>query len=353
MKNSVTVIIPTYNRANLIGRAINSVLAATAPGDEVLVIDDGSTDDTEAVVRSFGDAIRYVRIENSGVGAARNLGIRLSTCPLVTFLDSDDEWLPDKLELQRNVMTKFPEVVFCFSNMQCKLPTGEVLHDILSEWRRSSRVGSVDAPAQLGARLGPGMPFSSIDRLPSNRADFHVHVGDMYSPLMDVLYVSCITVMVRKDRAGVFRFREDRRIMEAWDCFARLAKAGPAAYLDCELGVQNAHTGPRLTDADDINQLTARISLLQQVWGTDESFLSVHALHYHDLLRRQYLNRAKALIAKGMLKEANNDLTLLGGGPWPMRLLTLLPSPLVKGLVGVRRGVQGWRSAILPEGSSS
>lgn len=353
MKNSVSVIIPTYNRSGLIGRALNSVLAATVPGDEILVIDDGSTDGTAAVVRSFGDAVRYVRIENSGVGAARNLGFRLSTCPLVTFLDSDDEWLPDKLELQRKVMTKFPELVFCFGNMQCKLPAGAVIHDILSEWRRSSQVGSVDAPAHLGASLGPGVAFSSIDRLPSDRADFHVHVGDMYPPLMEVLYVSCITVMVRKERAVGFRFREDRRIMEAWDCFARLAKVGSAGFLDCELAVQNAHSGPRLTDADDINQLTARLSLLEQVWGADESFLSVHAQRYQDLWRRQHLNRAKALIAKGMLKEAHHDLALVGGGPWPMRLLTLLPSPLVKGLVGVRRGVLGWRSVIQPEGSSS
>src|ERR1019366_10044964 len=120
LKNSVSVIIPTYNRSGLIARAIKSVLAAMSPGDEVLVIDDGSTDDTAAVVRSFGDAIRYIRIENSGPGAARNLGIRLAECPLVAFLDSDDEWLPDKMELQRKVMERFPEVVFCFSNRRCR-----------------------------------------------------------------------------------------------------------------------------------------------------------------------------------------------------------------------------------------
>jgi hypothetical protein len=344
MKDSVSVVIPTYNRSGLIARAIGSVLAATSPGDEILVIDDGSTDDTSDVVRSFGDAVRYVRMDNAGPGAARNLGIRLSTCPLVTFLDSDDEWMPDKLALQRTVMEKFPEAVFCFSNLQCKLPTGEIMHDILSVWRRDSRVGSLDAPAHLSANLGPGVPFSSIDRLPADRADFNVHVGDMYLPLMEVLYVSGIAVMVRKELAGaLFRNEEGTRLMEDWWCYARLAKRWPAAYLDCELAVQNAHAGSRLTGADDVRQATTRISVLQQVWGSDESFLKAHASQYQRLLRAQYLFRARVLISMGRLTEAKDDLAVIGGGPWSYRFLTMVPSPLVKGLVSLRRGTLGRR----------
>jgi glycosyltransferase involved in cell wall biosynthesis len=98
----VSVIIPTYNRALLIGRAIQSVLDQSCADFELLVVDDASTDDTEQVVSGYEDSrIRYVRHEqNMGGGAARNSGIDLACGEYVAFLDSDDEWFPGKLERQ-------------------------------------------------------------------------------------------------------------------------------------------------------------------------------------------------------------------------------------------------------------
>lgn len=340
MKNSVSVIIPTYNRSGLIARAIKSVLAAMSPGDEVLVIDDGSTDDTPAVVRPFGDAIRYIRIENSGPGAARNLGIRLAECPFVTFLDSDDEWLPDKLELQRKVMEKFPGVVFCFSNMLQRHQNG-ILHDLLSVFWTIPWVGCADSPAHLGEILGPGVPFSSIAGLPKGRADFNIYVGDMYPVEMERFCVFSQAVMVRKELAGaLFRYPEDVRLMEDWVCFARLAKIGPAAYLDCELAVQVIHAGSRLSEVDDIKQMTTRITLLQSIWGADEWFLRAHSARYQNLLKALYLKRARFMIREGQLNEAKEDLKVFGG-PYRLRLIASLPSGLVRNILGVRRKVRG------------
>lgn len=334
------MIIPTYNRSDLLARAVKSVLAAMSPGDEVLVIDDGSTDDTPAVVRSFGDAIRYVRIENSGSGAARNLGILSARCPLVAMLDDDDEWLPDKLELQRKVMETFPEVVFCFSNLLARQPNGRLSHDILSVWRADPRVGSADAPTHLGEILGPGVPFSSFAGLPKGRADFNIHIGDMYPALMQVFYASNITVMVRKELAGAsYHYDKDLRTMDDTECFSRLAKMGPAAYLDCELAVQVVHAGPRLTDAPEIEHLTTRIALLQRIWGADERFLRAHSARYQNLLKAQYLRRAKLLIGKGQLNEAKKDLRV--SGPLAFRLMAKLPSGLLRNILGVRRKVRG------------
>lgn len=83
--NAVSVIIPTHNRSGLVGRAVESALAAADPGDEVIVIDDGYTDDMGEVLWPFHDKIRYVRAENSGLGAARNLDLNQATRPLVAF----------------------------------------------------------------------------------------------------------------------------------------------------------------------------------------------------------------------------------------------------------------------------
>lgn len=98
----VSVVIPTYNRVHVLGRAIKSVLAQSFPDFECIVVDDGSTDGTVEAVESFQDPrVRCVRLAtNGGVSRARNEGIQVARGELVAFLDSDDEWLPRKLELQ-------------------------------------------------------------------------------------------------------------------------------------------------------------------------------------------------------------------------------------------------------------
>ena len=105
----VSVILPTYNRASLIGRAIKSILNQTFNDFELLIIDDGSVDDTEKVVKTFADTkVTYKKHEeNKGAAAARNTGIHLARGEFIAFNDSDDEWMPEKLERQ---IKKFSEV---------------------------------------------------------------------------------------------------------------------------------------------------------------------------------------------------------------------------------------------------
>jgi glycosyltransferase involved in cell wall biosynthesis len=93
-----SIVLPTYDRAPLLSRAIDSVLAQTDPDFELVVVDDGSTDDTERVVRAYADPrIRYLHQANAGVCAARNVGARAATGERLMFLDSDDELLPEAL----------------------------------------------------------------------------------------------------------------------------------------------------------------------------------------------------------------------------------------------------------------
>ncbi len=96
----VSVVIPSYNGARFLPETLRGVLQQTHPKVEVIVVDDGSTDDTPAVVAAFGGDVTYVRQENSGVSAARNRGIGLAKGEYIAFLDADDVWLPRKLECQ-------------------------------------------------------------------------------------------------------------------------------------------------------------------------------------------------------------------------------------------------------------
>jgi O-antigen biosynthesis protein len=109
----VSVVLPTYNRAHLLPRTLRSVSAQTFGDFEVLVVDDGSTDDSASVVAAHGDGrVRYLRQPaNAGVGAARNRGLREARGDLIAFLDSDDEWLPEKLERQVAVLRDAPDEI--------------------------------------------------------------------------------------------------------------------------------------------------------------------------------------------------------------------------------------------------
>src|SRR5689334_4764378 len=100
MPRSVSVVIPTYNYGRFIDEAIRSALAQTQPPMEIIVVDDGSTDDTKDVVATFGDKVKYVRQENAGVCAARNRGVAESSGDLIALLDADDVLEPTNLEKQ-------------------------------------------------------------------------------------------------------------------------------------------------------------------------------------------------------------------------------------------------------------
>ncbi len=120
-RKSVSVVIPTYNAARTIGRAIDSVLAQTVPPDEILVIDDGSTDHLESSLEPYRAMVSLVNQPNGGAASARNLGIDRSQGEFIAFLDADDYWEPTKLERQIDIFRKYPElglVAACFSTRE-------------------------------------------------------------------------------------------------------------------------------------------------------------------------------------------------------------------------------------------
>jgi glycosyltransferase involved in cell wall biosynthesis len=150
---TVSVIIPTYNYGRFVAEAIESALGQTRPPVEVIVVDDGSTDETADVVRRFGERVRYIRQENLGVCAARNRGVAESSGEFIAFLDADDTWEPMKLEKQIAVFESDAEIGLVHCGMrEFDSDTGETiaLHvegqrgwiaDELLLWERPAIVG--------------------------------------------------------------------------------------------------------------------------------------------------------------------------------------------------------------------
>jgi glycosyltransferase involved in cell wall biosynthesis len=121
---NISVVIPTYNRAASLQEAIRSVLAQTCPVNEIIVVDDGSTDNTGELVRSMNGIVRYAYQENQGPSAARNRGIREAQGDWVAFLDSDDLWLPAKIERQVEEVRRNPDAALVYTSVYWRNPDG-------------------------------------------------------------------------------------------------------------------------------------------------------------------------------------------------------------------------------------
>jgi len=309
---AVSAVIPTYNRAKLVKRAIRSALEALSSGDEIVVVDDGSSDDTVAAVEAFGPPVRLLRTSHGGAGVARNAGLAAARGPLVAFLDSDDEWFHDKIALQRGFLERRPDVLFCFSDFGVRLEDGSEQLGYLPRWMRT--------PRPLSDVFGPGTPYSSVAPLPPGRKDFPVHVGSVYLEEMRNNVIAAFTLMVRKEEAGeALRFAEDLPTCEEWPAFGRLARRGPGALFATETAWQHGHSGFRLTGFPRHVWADAWLSTLERVWGSDPEFLAEHGEEHRRTVADAHLMRATSLARHGKVSEAARSLRLAGGAPSAFR----------------------------------
>jgi glycosyltransferase involved in cell wall biosynthesis len=193
----VSVIIPNYNRRNLVRRAIDSVLAQTHAPNEIIVVDDGSQDGSaEFLRRSYGTSIQLIEQENGGASSARNRGIMESTADLIAFLDSDDVWDPDKLEIQVPLL-RDPQVVLTYSNYRYENMEGDAFSDA-------------------------GLSLCAEQTVFSNPIELLTRPGDSAVHL-------CGTLCRRKQLINVGMFDVNLRIAEDTKLFFSMAKQGAFA----------------------------------------------------------------------------------------------------------------------------
>jgi glycosyltransferase involved in cell wall biosynthesis len=167
--STVSAIITTYNSGALLEEALASVLAQTCPPDEILVVDDGSSDDTAARMSRFGARVRYHWQPNAGTSEARNTGWRLAKSPWIAYLDADDLWLPEKLEHQLASLADHPETEAVFGLMQNFAQPGcehqfDVEKNLLNQWVPGWIPGTGLIQRAVVARHGfnPGLTWCEI-----------------------------------------------------------------------------------------------------------------------------------------------------------------------------------------------
>jgi glycosyltransferase involved in cell wall biosynthesis len=249
-ERAISVVIPTYNRAHQIGGAIESVLLQTHNAHEIIVVDDGSKDETAAACRRFGSAVRYVLQPNAGVSAARNHGASLATGDLLAFLDSDDIWHPEKLALQVAALEACPTAGWSITDCFVIDANGEILHG--SGW---TAVFSIIQELGVSARAFFEQYFEPRILAPEDRS-FHAFVGDAWTPLFLGNFALPSSAMIRRslfEKSG--GFDETFRLAEETEFFHRIAAAAPVVIIMEPLVGYRAATSGSLTSPLNTSKL--------------------------------------------------------------------------------------------------
>lgn len=220
----VSVIIPTYNRSELLQEAIGSVLSQSFTDYELIIVDDGSTDDTLKRLLFYGESIRVIHRNNQGVSSARNTGIASSCGSLIAFLDSDDLWRPDKLARQVEFFQKNPDALICQTN--------EI-------WIRN------------GIRVNPGQRHLKKS-------------GMIFEPSLKLCLVSPSAVMIKRgmlDRIGLF----DERLpaCEDYDLWLRVSCRYPVYLIDEPLVIKRGGHPDQLSKTPGLDKY--RIEALKKI----------------------------------------------------------------------------------------
>lgn len=191
--DTVSIVIPAYNSAHFIRETLDACLAQTYPDTEIIVIDDGSTDDTVSIVQSYGEKVRLIQQSNSGPAIARNTGIESAEGDYIQFCDSDDILYPTKIQRSMDLLLKHPDAALVYCQMQPVDEQGSPLSDV---------------------PVAPDASYFSADDL------FCKMLHANGSP------IQTSTILVRKSAlidVGMYRADPDHRCAEDWDLLLRLA----------------------------------------------------------------------------------------------------------------------------------
>ncbi|HDI58775.1 MAG TPA: glycosyltransferase [Desulfobacteraceae bacterium] len=215
----VSVILPTYNRAGWLAEAVDSVLGQEYAAFELIVVDDGSSDETPQVLAAYGDRLRVLRLENGGVSRARNRGVAVSRGELLAFLDSDDLWQPGKLAAQVAFMEAHPEIAIC--------QTEEI-------WIRNGR------------RVNPRRRHRKSD-------------GMFFERSLELCLVSPSAVMMRRSLFEAFGgFDETLPACEDYDLWLRIGCRHPVGLIDAPLVVKRGGHADQLSRMPGLDRYRIR-----------------------------------------------------------------------------------------------
>ena len=277
----VSIIIPAFNAAGYIGDAIESALDQSYPIIEIIIVDDGSTDETRVKVGQYKDKIKYIYQDNRGVSAARNMGIRNAKGEYIAFLDSDDIWLPKKLEKQLQ----------CFSD--------------------HSKVGLVFGDSELFNQSGTTVrSFLKERKIASLLKDGEIVIHSAFERLLDENFIPTSTVILKRDLVeGINGFDESLKSVEDRDLWLRVAWNVPIACVPEVLSRKRSH-GENIS-SDRVEAYVSQIRVLEKVMnhpvmseGLDQDWIRNRLAELNFDLGYSYFNRGEYPAARKSFRRS-------------------------------------------------
>lgn len=348
---TVTVVIPTYNRSKLLLEAVDSVLNQTYQNVEVIIVDDGSTDDTELRIRHYSKKLTYIKQPNAGVNAARNRAISLARGEYIALLDDDDLWLEFKLELQVELLERYKDVGFVFSDFVIRKDSGHVIRSGLRTWH---------PPQRQWSAIYTSKTHHSSRYHASSTAGTHpgydVYRGDIYHPSLFEPYVLPSTSLIRRRCLDPdLRLVEHDPTCGDWEFFSRLSHRHSTIFMDTETTINRSHEDAfRLTRLPQQLQLARRLDMVERLWKSDHDFYTRHQNEVDTLA-----NRLLVTLATHQALDADIDTarkTLRRGRPLKFRdlniknaiLTTCIRTPggewLISALQWLRKAIARYRA---------
>lgn len=344
MENSnglVSVIIPTYNRSSDCKIAVESVLSQTYGDVEVLVVDDGSVDDTREVVSGLDERVRYIRQANAGVSAARNAGLDAASGEYIAFLDSDDAWLPWKLEAQLSVMCAFPDAGMVWTDMKAVNESGAILYESYLS-RMYSAYAYFDREKHF--RISKPIPEAWAG-CPAEFRESKCYAGNIFSWMFMGNLVHTSTVLLRRERqqkVGLF----DTTLLtsgEDYDYHFRTCRYGDVAYLDAPSILYRIGASDQLTEKKYMVWIARNnLKTITRMLSVAGNEITLPRKMIHDHLASSYAWLGFEDFCKDQPEARSCFLHSLRYSPFQPRvaaffLLALLPSRAAKGARGLLR----------------
>jgi len=286
---TVSVIIPAYNAAPWIAETIDSVLNQTFQDFEIIVVDDGSTDGTTEIVKKYKSQVQYLYKKNGGVGSARNAGIRAARGRYIACVDADDLWLPEKLEVQTQLLQKEPSLAWVYSD------------GLIFENNSNQNLHLFSQSASMIS-------------------------GDVLRPLLLQDFIPCPTPVVRRDIfENVGFFEEDISLQSVadWDMWLRISAKYPVGFIDKPLVKYRRHSTSMTSTCIIEHSLKSRLTVIERAISREterlgdlqqQAIANVYMTLGHLLMSRSVRVEAREMYLKSVqlnYKQARSVIYLI------------------------------------------
>lgn len=314
-----SIIIPNFNNGSTLARALNSALCQTTPAYEIIVVDDGSTDDSRQIAESFGDRIRYFWQPNGGVSSARNFGAEMAGGDWLAFLDADDEYAPNRIEAHASWVEMEPEIDFLLADQESRTPEGQLLETFIAKSSAGRALMKIHGNAQ---------------RIPLHPSDFELMTSDGFAEIRTVS-------LSREKFISVGGFSTNHKIGEDLHFFIRLfASSEKAGFVPEILSTYYIYPSSvlRKNPVTAMRQFVAAIESLEDIVRGASLALK---RGYKEKCRQNRLSLAYALLRDNQKRAAVETV-----------LISFINAPSLVGLKDVLSIFRGFPDNLIPTSSA-